>query len=104
MMHQRDQRMLARKFSRDIREDTERQAIQYDPALRLDIADSSARAADRVAASGAGNPSPMLRHSDAPAELPEFGDDPPVIRVATGRRIEAPGHREGDPLHHKGAS
>ena len=30
MMHQRDQRMLARKFGRDIREDTERQAIQYD--------------------------------------------------------------------------
>ena len=98
-MHQCEQRVPARKLCRDIGQ-TSNARPSSTIGCPVGTFSSSDRAADRVASSGQGNPSPISRHSTT-AQVPEFSDHPPIIRIATGWRIEAARHGEDDVLHHK---
>src|SRR5438477_11552099 len=95
--------MSACNFSRNVRQDSQCQAVYHDRSAVRYLQQKGSRS----------RPGRLIwrRKSfadvetfDVPAQLPEFGDDPPVIGVATGWRIETAWHREDDALHHKGAS
>src|SRR4029077_12510151 len=44
------------------------------------------------------------QHIDLPGERLQFGDDAPVVAVASGRCRKVARHRKADAFHHKGAS
>src|SRR4029079_1318945 len=103
MMNQREQRMPARNFRRNVRQDSERQTVNPDRLAVRDLQHKGLRARSRCLI--------WRRKSfadvetfDVPVQSSEFGDDPPVVGVAAGWRIETAWHRENDALHHKGAS
>ena len=101
MMHQRDQRIACAQARAPPPATPKAQAIDNDRAtarisraLPRDVLRSGARPRKTVA---------EPRRRPASRAL-QFRDDAPIIGVAAGRRREIARHREGEPLHHNGAS
>src|SRR2546429_8736749 len=95
--------MSACNFSRNVWQDPQCQAVYHDRSAVRYLQQKGSR-------SGPGRliwrrkSFADVEIFDIPYQLPEFRDDPPVIAVATGWRIETAWHREDDALHHNGAS
>ena len=105
MVHQRDQRMGVARLAA-----ASGITPKASPSITIGrpfgtSGKASRRRPPASARSGAGKPSPRLRHFGPPAERAQFRDHAPVIDIAAGRRIEVARDREDEvAFHHKGAS
>src|SRR5438270_8131469 len=103
MMHERNQRMVARKRRRNIRKNAESESIDDNRAARRNSRELPSRVFPLLTIR-IRKTFTEVDHIDCPAEPLELADDAAVIDITARWSRKIARHRERNPSHHKGAS